>query len=101
MQAPREWTEGEPDQSVFDRANARFIANAPTDITHLLATVEKLKAALDRYSSQTLTILEGRCRLNYDGDEGTTGPKLYFDEGETWDLGSYARQALREIEGEE
>ena len=41
-----EWTEGEPDQSVFDRANARFIANAPTDIAYLLATVEKLRIAL-------------------------------------------------------
>ena len=42
-----EWTEGEPDQSVFDRANARFIANAPTDIAYLLAMVERAREALE------------------------------------------------------
>ena len=35
-----EWTEGEPDQSVFDRANARFIAHAREDVPYLLALVE-------------------------------------------------------------
>lgn len=42
-----EWTEGEPDQSVFDRANAELIAHAPTDLAWLVERVRELEGALE------------------------------------------------------
>lgn len=89
-----EWTEGEPDQSVFDRANARFIANAPTDIAHLLATVEKLKASLEY-------CLDSMCK--HDGEMRPGIGRKWCYQCSTWVCGSdleqivKARQALREI----
>ncbi len=35
-----EWTEGEPDSSIIDRANAQLIANAPTDLERALKIIE-------------------------------------------------------------
>ncbi len=85
-----EWTEGEPDQSVFDRANARFIANAPTDIAHLLATVERLKVHLDKLCG----LIEGDCMI-CDQDGSSLGAGWAFK-----DDALEARQALRELEQE-
>lgn len=49
-----EWTEGEPDQSVFDRANAQLIAHAPTDIARLIRAVECAVKALESGRGQTI-----------------------------------------------
>lgn len=51
--------------------------------------------ALDFASKQTVSILEGRIRLNFNGDE--SGPGLTFYEGETWLLGDRAKEALDQI----
>lgn len=45
-----EWTEGEPDQSVFDRANAALIAASPTDLDKAIRIIECYEEALDHYS---------------------------------------------------
>ena len=60
---------------------------------------KKLKIAtecLKTYSIQTVTAIEGRFRLNYDGTE--KGPTMSFYEGETWVSGGKAKDALEKME---
>lgn len=76
-----------PDQQVFLEA---YLA-----LPKLIAIAEAQSRALERYAGHSLTVVEGRCRLNFTPAEDSPG--MPFHEGETWLLGDHATEALAEV----
>jgi hypothetical protein len=95
------WLDGHAAGSAYADAFAEGSAEwedeariAKLELAEARAQLAEYEKILKRYAPQTLTVINGRARLNFDGDAGTTGPKMYFEEGETWRLGDHAAETL-------